>query len=134
MKRTFLFSALLLSGMTFQAIAQETVDAQVTQKIRTEGMDNSKVMQTAFYLTDVSGPRLSNSPGLKRAEEWAVNTLKSYGLQNVKLEPWGKFGRGWEIQKNYSAMTSPYYHSIIASPKAWTPGTNGLVKSDIVIV
>ncbi|NEU10400.1 M20/M25/M40 family metallo-hydrolase [Flavihumibacter sp. R14] len=134
MKRTFLFSALLLSGMSFQALAQETVDAQITQKIRTEGMDNSKVMQTAFYLTDVSGPRLSNSPGLNRAEEWAVNTLKSYGLQNVKLEPWGKFGKGWEIQKNYSAMTSPYYHSIIATPKAWTPGTNGLVKSEIVIL
>ena len=134
MKKNFLFPVLLLAALSFQAFAQDAIDPQITQKIRTEGMDNSKVMQTAFYLTDVSGPRLSNSPGLKRAEEWAVNTLKSYGLQNVKLEPWGKFGKGWEIEKNYSAMTSPYYHSIIASPKAWTPGTNGLVKSEIVIV
>ncbi|HUH32474.1 MAG TPA: M28 family peptidase, partial [Daejeonella sp.] len=134
MKRTFLFPALLLTGMSFTAIAQQAADPQITQKIRTEGMNNSKVMETAFYLTDVSGPRLSNSPGLKRAEEWTVNTLKSYGLQNVKLEPWGKFGKGWEVEKNYSAMTSPYYHAIIATPKAWTPGTNGLVKSEIVIV
>ena len=134
MKRNFLFSALLIAGMSISAVAQEAVDPQITQKIRTEGMDKSKVMETAFYLTDVSGPRLSNSPGLKRAEEWAVNTLKSYGLQNVKLEPWGKFGKGWEIEKNYSAMTSPYYHAVIASPKAWTPGTNGPVKSEIVIV
>jgi hypothetical protein len=27
-------------------------------------------MQTAFYLTDVNGPRLANSDGLKRANEW----------------------------------------------------------------
>lgn len=130
-----LLSTLLLTGVTFDGYAQKkAADQDVTQMIRNEGMTNSKVMQTAFYLTDVSGPRLSNSPGLKRAEEWAVNTLKSYGLTNVKLEPWGKFGKGWEIEKNYSAMTSPYYHAIIATPKAWTPGTNGVVKSEIVIM
>jgi carboxypeptidase Q len=135
MKKTFLLSALLISALYTPLWAQtESIDPQITQKIRTEGLNNSKVMETAFYLTDVSGPRLSNSPGLKRAEEWAVKTLQSYGLQNVKLEPWGNFGKGWEIEKNYSAMTLPYYHAIIASPKAWTPGTNGLVKSDIVLL
>lgn len=130
-----LFSFLVLTGVTFNGFAQKkSADQGATQMIRNEGMTNSKVMQTAFYLTDVSGPRLSNSPGLKRAEEWAVTTLKSYGLTNVKLEPWGKFGKGWEIEKNYSAMTSPYYHAMIATPKAWTPGTNGLVKSEVVII
>ena len=134
MKKSYLFPALLFAGMSFSALAQDAVDPQITQKIRTEGLNNSKVMETAFYLTDVSGPRLSNSPGLKRAEKWAVKTLQSYGLQNVKLESWGNFGKGWEIEKNYSAMTLPYYHAIVASPKAWTPGTNGLVKSDIILL
>ncbi len=97
MKKTFLIHAVIFTSLSFSAVAQNVVDPQTTQKIRTEGMHNSKVMETAFYLTDVSGPRLSNSPGLKRAEEWAVNTLKYYGLTNVKLEPWGKFGKGWEI-------------------------------------
>lgn len=133
--KRMLLSGLIITGLSSQIFAQQKTSIQdVTQNIKTEGMNNSKVMETAFYLTDVSGPRLSNSPGLKRAEEWAVNTLKSYGLTNVKLEPWGKFGKGWEIEKNYSAMTSPYYHSIIASPKAWTPGTNGPVKSEIVLM
>ncbi|WP_026897653.1 M28 family metallopeptidase [Daejeonella oryzae] len=135
MKKTFILSAVLLSALCSPVWAQtESADAAVTQKIRTEGLNNSKVMETAFYLTDVSGPRLSNSPGLKRAEEWAVKTLQSYGLQNVKLEPWGNFGKGWEIEKNYSAMTSPYYHAIIATPKAWTKSTNGPVKSEIVLL
>ena len=27
-------------------------------------------------------------------------------------EPWGKFGKGWEVQKNYAAITAPYYHAV----------------------
>ncbi|SKB67879.1 M28 family metallopeptidase [Daejeonella lutea] len=134
MKKHFLilvaFGALTLTGFA----QQDNVDPVIMQKIRNEGLNNSQVMKTAFYLTDVSGPRLSNSPGLKRAQDWAVNTLKSYGLKNVKLEPWGKFGKGWQVEKNYVAMIAPYYHAIIATPKAWTPGTNGAVKSDVVII
>ncbi len=134
-KKLLISAALMAAFCNSPGFAQtEKVDSAVTQKIRNEGLNNSKVMETAFYLTDVSGPRLSNSPGLKRAELWAVKTLQSYGLQNVKLEPWGTFGKGWEIEKNYAAMTSPYYHSIIATPKAWTAGTDGLIKSEILIL
>ena len=134
MKKYFI-SVFFLSGILTAAFAQqEIVDQVVTQKIRSEGLNNSQVMKTAFYLTDVAGPRLSNSPGLKRAQDWAVSTLKSYGLQNVKLEPWGKFGKGWQVEKQYAAITAPYYHAILASPKAWTPGTNGAVKSEVVII
>ena len=125
------FSIGIISNLFAQ---QEVVDQDLIQKIRSEGLNNSQVMKTAFYLTDVSGPRLSNSPGLRRAQDWAINTLKSYGLQNVKLEPWGKFGKGWQVEKTYAAMTAPYYQAIIASPKAWTPGTNGPVKSEIVLI
>jgi carboxypeptidase Q len=113
---------------------QEQFDAAVVEKIKDEALNRSQVMKHAFYMTDVSGPRLSNSPGLKRASEWAVNTLKSWGLENAKLEPWGKFGKGWEVEKYYAAMTVPYYHALIASPKAWTPGTNGPVKSEVMVI
>ena len=134
MKLKLLYTCLALTGITGTAFAQETVDQAAVQKIREEGLNHSKVMETAFYLTDVAGPRLSGSPGLKRAQDWAVGQLKSWGLVNSKLEPWGKFGKGWEVQKNYAAITIPYYHAIIAIPKAWTPGTNGLIKGDVVLV
>ncbi len=116
------------------AFAQETVDTTMVRKIREEGLNHSKVMETAFYLTDVSGPRISGSPELKHAQEWAVNQLKSWGLVNAQREPWGRFGKGWEIQKNYAAMTIPYYHAIIAIPKAWTPGTNGPITGEVVLI
>ncbi len=134
MKTRLLCAFLLVAGTLNSAMAQDTPDAQMTQRIREEGLNRSKVMETAFYLTDVSGPRLAGSPGLKRAQDWAINQLKTIGLQNVNLEPWGKFGKGWEVQKNYAAITAPYYHAIIAIPKAWTPGTKGIIKSEVVVI
>ncbi|HEY2581797.1 MAG TPA: M20/M25/M40 family metallo-hydrolase [Mucilaginibacter sp.] len=134
MKFKLLYSCLLIPGIMGTAYAQETVDTAMVKKIRDEGLNHSKVMETAFYLTDVSGPRLSGSPELKNAQDWAVNQLKSWGMVNAQREPWGKFGKGWEVQKNYAAITAPYYHAIIAIPKAWTPGTNGAVKSDVVLI
>ncbi|HEY9197433.1 MAG TPA: M20/M25/M40 family metallo-hydrolase [Mucilaginibacter sp.] len=134
MKLKLLFSCLVSAGVCGQLMAQEAVDPAAVQKIREEGLNHSKVMETAFYLTDVSGPRLSGSPGLKRAQNWAVDQLKSWGIANAKLESWGKFGKGWEVQKNYAAITAPYYHAIIAIPKAWTPGTDGPIKGDVMVI
>jgi carboxypeptidase Q len=131
MKKNLLITSALAVLLSSTAIAQNNATAE---KIKVEGMNHSKVMETAFYLTDVSGPRLSNSPGLQRAEKWAAEKMKAMGLKNVVLEPWGKFGKGWEVEKYYAAMSAPYYHNIIASPKAWTPGTNGPIKSDIVLI
>ncbi|MES2378549.1 MAG: M20/M25/M40 family metallo-hydrolase [Bacteroidota bacterium] len=132
MKRKLLYVLLLTAGTIGSASAQ--TDQQMLDRIKDEGLEKSQVMATAFQLTDVAGPRLANSPGLKRAQDWAVNALKTWGAVNAKREPWGKFGKGWEVQKNYAAITAPYYHAIIAIPKAWTPGTNGLIKGDVVVI
>jgi carboxypeptidase Q len=134
MKRKLLYVFLLTAGSMAAAFAQSEGDPVMLQRIREEGLNRSKVMETAFYLTDVSGPRLSGSPGLKRAQDWAVNALKTWGMENAARESWGKFGKGWEVQKNYAAITVPYYHAIIAIPKAWTPGTNGLINGDVVVI
>lgn len=114
--------------------AQEKVDMDAVQKIRKEGLDNSKVMDIAFQITDVAGPRLSNSPGLKRAQDWAVKQFTDWGLKNVHMEAWGNFGKGWQIDKYYAATTSPFYHAIIGAPKAWTPGTRGAIKSEVILI
>lgn len=134
MKKNLLYTCLLVAGFAGYASAQEPVDTAMMRKIRNEGLNHSQVMNTAFYLTDVSGPRLSGSPELKHAQDWAISELTEWGLKNAKREPWGKFGKGWEVQKNYAAITAPYYHAIIAIPKAWTPGTNGPITGEVVVV
>ncbi len=113
--------------------AQE-VDATVMQKIRTEGLQNSKVMDIAFNLTDKSGNRLANSEGYARAANYAKETLSEWGVQNAHLEAWGEFGKGWDLEKMYLAITEPYYKPLIAWPKTWTAGTKGLKKAGIVVV
>lgn len=111
---------------------KEPVDLEMVYQIKREGLQNSQVMKTALYLTDVAGPRLTNSPGYTRAATWAKDQLSEWGLKNARLEAWGEFGKGWENEKLYLAMTEPYYQPLIAAPKAWTPSTKGMLKGEIV--
>lgn len=112
----------------------DKADLHAIALIRNEGFNNAKVMETLFELTDVNGPRLTGSKGMRKAEEWARARLYEWGLENAAIEPWGGFGKGWEINKCYVAMTDPYYQQIIAVPKAWTPGTNGMLTGSAMIV
>ncbi len=63
-------------------------------RIRDEGLNRSEVMATLSHLTDIVGPRLTGSPELRRASEWARDRFTTWGLQNAALEPWGPFGPG----------------------------------------
>lgn len=113
--------------------SQEPVDLQAIYKIKEEGLQRSKVMDITSYLTDVHGPRLTGSPNIRAAGEWAVREMQSWGLANVKLEPWGPFGRGWTNDRFVGHMLAPSVGPLIGYPKAWTPGTNGPVKAEAII-
>ena len=117
------------------AFAQtENIDQNIMQRIRAEGLQNSKVMDIAFRLTDANGPRLTASPGFMKAANYAKNQLSQWGLINTTLDPWGEFGKGWELQKSYVAITAPWYRSLQAYPKAWTGGTNGLKTVQVLLI
>jgi hypothetical protein len=116
------------------AWSQEKVDLETISRIRYEGFRNSKVMELASGLMDGIGPRLTGSPNMKRANEWTRDQLTSFGLSNAHLESWGPFGRGWANQFVSVRMTSPEYAPFIAYAKAWTPGTNGVVKGKCIRV
>ncbi|MGH1363985.1 MAG: M28 family metallopeptidase [Calditrichia bacterium] len=131
-----IFTAFMCLFFTFTSsiIAEEKVDLEVVNKIRYEGLKNSQVMDIAFYLTDVHGPRLTGSPNLRSAAEWARDTMTEWGLANSHLEEWGYFGRGWTTEGYSLEMTSPQYMNLIAHPKAWTPGTDTTVQGTPVHV
>ncbi|MCB0279356.1 MAG: M20/M25/M40 family metallo-hydrolase [Calditrichaeota bacterium] len=129
--RLFVALVLILSI----AFGQEKVDMDVVKMIRDQGMtDKSKVMDIAWHMTDVNGPRLTASPGSKKANKWAEDKMKEWGLENVHQEAWGAFGKSW-INNRYSIeMMSPYYDRLIAAPKAWTKGTNGEITGTPMII
>ncbi len=109
-------AAFAQSGVIYNA-PKETID-----KIKDEGMNRSQVMQTLNYLTNVIGGRLTASPSMKRANDWTRDTLTKWGMQNANVEPWGTFGRGWELKRFSAQVSAPYAFPIIAYPKAWSPG------------
>src|SRR5262249_33908501 len=92
----------------------------------------SKVMDTMYQLTDVIGARLTGSPNMKRANEWTRDQLASWGLASAHLESWGPFGRGWSFDSASVRVVSPVDAPLIAYPKAWTPGTDGLVRAKVM--
>ena len=135
MKLIRLFPLSLLFAFPVLVLAQaENIDQAVMAKIRNEGFVNSKVMDIAFHITEVCGPRVTNSPGFMRAANYARNQLTQWGLANARLDPWGEFGKGWELEKSYVAMSSPWYRSIIAYPKTWAAGTNGPQAGDVLLI
>lgn len=112
----------------------EKVDMEMMNKIRKEGMENSKVMDTLSWLTDVHGPRLTGSPKMKGANEWTKAKLAEWGLVNSHLEAWGPFGRGWSLERFSAHALEPTYFPLNAFPKAWTPSTNGPIIGEVVLL
>jgi carboxypeptidase Q len=125
--------ALLLCLTVGAQVAQvEQVDLEMVKKIRDEGLNRSKIMETLSWMTDVIGPRLTGSPQMKHANEWTKKQLSDWGLENAHLESWGPFGRGWSLEKFSANVLDPVPFPIIGYPKAWTPGTNGPVVGDVI--
>src|SRR5688572_2077849 len=128
-----LLLALALAPVILSGQAHDGPDLDAVYRIKDEGFQRSAVMELLGYLTDIHGPRLTNSPNIKAAATWTTTKMREWGLVNVKREPWGPFGRGWSNEKFYPQATAPQRYPIIGFPKAWTPGTDGLVRGEVAI-
>lgn len=113
-------------AITIPFSAQDKVDFSVIEKIKAEGMDRSKALETFDHLTTVIGPRLTNSPAHKRAVAWTQATLKAWGMSEVHTEPFA-FGRGWTLDKVSVEMLEPRYMPLLGYPKGWSPSTPGRI-------
>src|SRR5215813_13009898 len=102
-------------------------DPDIQAKIRKEGTENSQIMRTMHFLTDVYGPRLTGSPNHKATAEWAVKQMTEWGFGNAHLEPW-EFGHpGWANEHVEARIVFPMKAALVVQPLAWTPGTKGTV-------
>lgn len=110
----------------------QLTDSSAIGRIRDEGLNRSQVMKTMSYLTDVIGPRLTGSPNLKRANEWTRDQLKSWGLINAEVEPWGEFGRGWELKRFSAEVIEPQSIPLIGFPRAWSPGLVEPIEREVI--
>lgn len=131
---TLIVAASFAPGTGSAQIVQERVDLDVVRAIREEGLERSRIEELAGYLTDAIGPRLTGAPAMRKANDWTAERLKEWGLENVVVEPWGEFGRGWKNISISGRILEPYIQPLNALPVAWTAGTNGTVEGPAVIV
>jgi carboxypeptidase Q len=115
-------------------LAAQAVDEAVVAQIKLEGFQHSAVMDTLSWLSDVYGPRLTGSAGLRKAAEWARDQLTRWGLEHAALESYGTIGRGWDLQHFDIAMTEPQFMRITGYPRAWSPATAAPLSGTPIVV
>jgi len=123
------------------SFAQAPALSDVYAQIRAEETNNSKIMWIIHEIADIYGPRVTGSPNLKAAEDWAVKTMTSWGLANAHLEPWtfqppsaATPVPGWENMELSAVAVTPFHGTLIVQPLAWTPSTNGAVTAQVVMI
>jgi hypothetical protein len=134
--KKFSISILLLLFMPLWLLSQtDNADLSMVYKIKQEGIQNSKIEDLAFWMTDYAGPRLTGSTNGARANEVARKKMEELGFQNVRIESARESNRGgWDNLKTYAAMTAPYYANFACNPVAWTGSTTGLIKGEVVLI
>ena len=121
-------AAALVLALFAPLAAQSRMDADINAKIRQEENSHSQIMKTLHMLADVYGPRVTGSPSLKAAGEWAIKQMQSWGFSNGHLEPWDFGHPGWVNERFSAHITAPVKDQLTCEVLAWTPGTNGAVS------
>jgi carboxypeptidase Q len=116
-----------------QSARPDAADLEAVTRIKEEALQRSQVMDTLWHLTDVHGPRLTQSPALKAAAAWAQRRLRDWAISSVREETWGPFGRGWANERLTANVLAPQPFPLLAAPRAWTPGTSGAVTADVIV-
>ena len=107
---------------------------ELDKAIIAEVKSNSELMKNLEYLSDVIGARLTTSKNLERANNWTAEKMKSYGLENVRLEPW-EVPLAWERGKATMKILEPDTgRELMIASAGWTPGTKGKVSGPVVIL
>jgi carboxypeptidase Q len=95
---------------------------------------NGPSMATLGELADGIGGRLTGSPPYVRATEWAAAKFRSYGILNVKLEPF-TIPAGWQRGTASGALIEPLSRPLRLASLGWSPSTPpGGVQGVVVMV
>ena len=133
MKRLILAAVLAAGAAALVGAQSEKLDYAMLGRIRDEGLSRSQVMDHISWLSDVYGPRLTGSPGLQQASEWAMKKFTEWGLANAHQERW-TFGKGWSLVRFSAHLVEPQIQPLIGFPHAWSSSTKGTVTAEVVRV
>jgi carboxypeptidase Q len=120
---TGLIAALSLSFADPAASQTLAKDDAVLRQIWEHATNRSQIPSLAQSLLDSIGPRLTASPGMERAQDWAVQMLSSWGY-DTRLERYGTW-EGWDRGPSAVTLIEPRVRSLEGRILAWSPGTGG---------
>ena len=130
------FKSLLLVAITsitvLNTVPAQNKDSVFIQSIVKEATDNSQLQNLAHELLDQIGPRLVGTPNMQKANDWAVDTYKKWGI-SAKNEKWGEW-RGWERGISHIDMVHPRVKSLEGMQLAWSPATKGTLTAETIII
>jgi hypothetical protein len=124
---------MLALGAIMTLSAQSPVDLATVSRIKQEALTRSQVMDHVGWMADVYGPRVTGTPNLARASEWAMKRLTGWGLANVHQERFA-FGQGWRVERFSAHLVAPEPQPIIGFPRTYSPSTRGPITADVVRV
>jgi hypothetical protein len=135
--RTRSLAAILLFGFIVPAtnpvFAQTfAVDDPTLSAIWAEGMDSSQAWEIGQALLDSIGPRLTGTPDVDRANEWAAALLQGWGI-DARIEPYGTW-KGWERGTTHVDLIAPRVRTLDATLMAWSPGSDGPAEGGVVVI
>jgi carboxypeptidase Q len=130
---------LLLVLLTLAASVQLS-SAQISPEVK----DNANRLAGSVYtgpsmttlreLSDGFGGRLSGSPAHNRAAAWAAAKFRSYGIQNVRLEPF-TMPNGWQRGAAHGEMLAPLARPLHVESLGWAPSTPAAgVKGEVILI
>jgi hypothetical protein len=126
-------SALVACAAFVAAQAQSPVDIGTISRIKQEALNNSQAMDHVGWMSDVYGPRVTGTPQLQQASEWAIKRFTEWGLANVHQERFA-FGQGWKVDRFAAHLIEPQAQPIIGFPRSYSPSTKGPVSAEVVRV
>src|ERR1700728_2903146 len=127
---TLRFASTIAAGFLamIPAVAQAPALANVNTQLRAQETKDSQLMWWLHEIADVYGPRLTGSPGLRAAQDFAVHQLEKWGFSNVHLEAWNFNHPGWQNWELEANAVSPFQQPLNVSPVSSTPVTNWRVQ------
>jgi hypothetical protein len=123
-------TAIILAIAIFAPLtASAQVGVDIGMAIRNEEKNNSQIMKTMHWLTDVYGPRLTGSPNHKAAADWAVKQMLAWEFDKAELEAWDFGHPGWVNERASGFINSPVQDTLTFEVLSWTPSTKGVVHA-----
>lgn len=134
MTRYWLHALAVCSLAVVPAMAQAPGLSDVNTQLRAQETKDSQLMWWLHEVTDVYGPRLTGSPGLRAAQDFAVKQMTAWGFKNVHLEAWNFNHPGWQNYELVANTVSPFQQPLNVRAVSWTPGTKGMVEGPVLVI